>query len=108
VLTQTTSLTQDYRQFNFQYAQSWITGTSAAFSFNNGRNRLNSATPLLNPFPERLARHPGQPEPAAGRNIAVNNRNILVARNNMKVTDLQVKLQVATTVARCSICTGTW
>jgi len=45
VLTQTTSLTQDYRNFFFQYAQNWVTGTSAAFSFSNNRNRLNSARP---------------------------------------------------------------
>ena len=34
-----------------------------------------------------------------GFSKAVNNRNIRVAKNNMKVTDLQVRLQVITTVS---------
>ncbi len=34
-----------------------------------------------------------------GFNIGVNNRDIRVARNNMKVSNLQLKLQVATTVS---------
>ena len=34
-----------------------------------------------------------------GFHIAVNNRDIRIAKNNMKVSDLQLKLQVATTVS---------
>ena len=99
VLTQTTSLTQDYRQFQFQYAQSWISGTSAAFTFSDFRNNLNSATPLLNPYLSGSFDISVNQSLLQGMSPAVNNRYIRVARNNMKVTDLQVKLQVATTVA---------
>jgi outer membrane protein TolC len=99
VLTQTTALTQDYRSFFVQYAQTWVTGTSAAFSFSNNRNLLNSATPLLNPYLSGSFDIQVNQSLLQGFNVAVNNRNIRVARNNMKVTDLQVKLQVATTVS---------
>ena len=34
-----------------------------------------------------------------GFGISVNNRNIRVAKNNLKVTDIQLKLQVITTVS---------
>ena len=34
-----------------------------------------------------------------GRSLGVNNRNIRVAKNNLKVSNLQVKLQVVTTVS---------
>src|SRR5215472_5666778 len=37
VLTQTTSLTQDYRQYVLQYSQQWATGTSASATFFTGR-----------------------------------------------------------------------
>ena len=99
VLTQTTALTQNYRQFYIQYAQSWITGTSAAFSFSDNRYLLNSATPLLNPYVTGSFDVQVNQSLLQGFNPSVNNRNIRVARNNMKVTDLQVKLQVATTIS---------
>jgi outer membrane protein TolC len=99
VLTQTTSLTNDYRSFFVQYGQSWITGTSAAVSFSNNRTNLNSSTPLLNPYLTGNFDLQVNQALLQGFNVSVNNRNIRVARNNMKVTDLQVKLQVATTVA---------
>ncbi|HTS61168.1 MAG TPA: TolC family protein [Candidatus Acidoferrales bacterium] len=99
LLTNTTSLTQDYRSFYFQYSQQFITGTSAAFSWAGGRNYLNSSSPLLNPavsgYFDLIVNQPL----LQGFNVAVNNRNIRVARNNMKVSNLQVKLQVATTVS---------
>ena len=60
---------------------------------------INSPTPFLNPqitgyldlyFTQSLLQ---------GFGLAVNNRNIKVARNNLKVTDLQLKQQVITTVS---------
>ena len=99
LLNQTTALTNSYRAFVVQYGKQWLTGTSAYATFSTQRNLLNSSTPLFNPsisgsfdlqFTQNLLQ---------GRSIGVNNRDIRVAKNNLKVSDLQVKLQVATTVS---------
>jgi outer membrane protein TolC len=98
-LVQTTSLTQNYHSFFAQYSQQWITGTSAAFSFSNSSSYLNSSAPLLNPAIAGSFDITVNQPLLQGFNRAVNNRNIRVAQNNMKVSGLQVKQQVATTVA---------
>ena len=99
VLNQTTALTQDYRQFVFQYGQQFVSGTSAQFTIYDYRSLLNSATPLFNPsytgfFDFQITQNLLQ-----GLSVGVNNRDIRVARNNIKVSKLQLKLQVATTVS---------
>ena len=86
LLNQTTALTQGYRQFVFQYSQQFNTGTSGSFTFVNSRSLLNSSTPALQSVDQRILRLAGQPEPAAGLQPGVNNRDIRVAKNNMKVT----------------------
>ncbi len=99
LLNQTTALTNSYRSLAVQYGQQWATGTSAQFTFYNSRSYLNSSTPLFNPsltgyFDLYLTQNLLQ-----GFSPAVNTRDIRVARNNMKVSRLQVQLQVSTTVA---------
>ena len=98
-LVGTTTLTQVYRSLFFQYFQQWITGTSAAFSFSNSRVYLNSSSPLLNPALTGYFDVTVNQPLLQGLNRAVNNRNIRVAKNNITVSNLQVKLQVATTVS---------
>ncbi len=98
-LNATTMLVNSYRQGYFGYAQSWITGTYAQMTFGESRSLLNSATPLFNPsLSGYLDFYATQPL-LQGFNIGVNNRYIKVAKNNLKVSDLLVKQQVATTVA---------
>lgn len=99
LLNQTNALTNDYRQFVMQYAQQFVTGTAGAVTFVNYRSLLNSATPLFNPSSSGFIDLQITQELLQGFNIAVNNRDIRVARNNQKVSALQVKLQVATTVS---------
>src|SRR4051812_29327847 len=99
LLSQTTSLTNDFRAMNIQWGRQWLTGTSAYVTLSNSYNRVNSSSPLFNPsingsFDVYVTQNILQ-----GRSIAVNNRDIRVAKNNMKVSDLQVELQVGTTVA---------
>ncbi len=99
VLSQTSALTDSYRQLYFQYGQQFVTGTSAYFTVGEGRNLYNSATPLFNPsltgsFDLQINQNLLQ-----GFSIGANNRDIRVAKNNMKVANMQVELQVATTVA---------
>ena len=98
-LTGTTALTNSYRSLFFQYGQTFISGTSMYFTLGDSRNDYNSGYYLLNPslsgyfdmyFTQPLLQ---------GLSPGVNNRDIKVAKNNLKSTDLQVKLQVVTTVS---------
>ena len=98
-LNQTTTLVNSYQQMAFGYSQSWITGTYAQVTFSHNRSRLNSVTPLFNPsLSGSLDLYITQPL-IQGFNVAVNNRYIKVAKNNLKVSDLLLKQQVAVTVA---------
>jgi outer membrane protein TolC len=99
VLSQTPALINDSRQLQFGYAQSWVTGTSAQLAFSSYRSVLNSPSPVLNPYTQGFLDLYITQNLLQGFGIAVNNRNIRVARNNMKVTDLQVTRQVVTTVS---------
>jgi len=98
-LTGTTSLTNTYRNGYFQYGQNFITGTSMQFTVYNARNFYNSQyylfNPALNGFMDFYVVQPL----LQGLSTSVNSRDIKVARNNQKYTDLQIKLQVVTTVA---------
>jgi outer membrane protein len=96
---QTSVLTNDYRQYIFQYAQQFITGTSAQLTFYDYRSLLNSSVPLFNPSITGFLDLQISQNLLQGFNIGVNNRDIRIAKNNMKVTNLQLKLQVATTVS---------
>jgi len=99
VLNQTSALTNDYRQFIAQYAQQFVTGTNAQVTFSAYRTRVNSPTPLLNPATSGALDLQISQNLLQGLNIAVNNRDIRVAKNNMKVSNLQVKRQVVTTLS---------
>ena len=99
LLNQTTSLTNDYRQFVLQYAQQFVTGTSGALTFVTYHSLLNSSTPLFNPSTTGFLDLQITQNLLQGFHISVNNRDIRVARNNMKVSNLQLKQQVATTVS---------
>ncbi len=95
----TTTLVDSSRYGVVQYNQSWITGTSASFTFYEGRNFYNSSSPLFNPsLNGDLDLYVTQPL-LQGFSLPVNNRYIKVAKNNLKVSDLLMKQQVSTTVA---------
>ncbi len=99
VLNQTAALTNDYRQFAFQYSQSFLTGTYVQFTYLSYRSLENSPTLLLNPSTSGYADLYFQQPLLQGLSRAVNNRDIKVAQNNLKVTGLQLRRQVATTVS---------
>jgi len=99
LLNETAALTNDYHQFVFQYSQQFITGTSAQLTFFDYHSLENSPANLFNPsitgyLDLQIAQNLLQ-----GFNIGVNNRDIRIAKNNMKVSHLQLKLQAATTVS---------
>jgi outer membrane protein len=99
LLNQTTALTNDYRQYVFQYSQQFVTGTSGSVTYVSNRSNLNSPTPLLNPSTTGFIDLTINQNLLQGFSVAVNNRDIRVARNNQKVSMLQLKRQVITTVS---------
>ena len=99
VTTGATALLFDSRTFQTGYQQSFLSGTTASLGWNNSWVKSNNARSDINPswspninlqLTQRLLQ---------GFGFAVNNRNIRVARNNIRVSDLTFKQQVMTTVA---------
>ncbi|HLK48292.1 MAG TPA: TolC family protein [Bryobacteraceae bacterium] len=99
LLNQTAALISDYRYLQFGYSQAFTTGTYLQFTAVSFHNLLNSVVPLYNPaLTESLDLQVSQ-NLLQGLNRSVNDRYIRVAKNNEKVSDLQLKLQIATTVS---------
>lgn len=99
VLDQTTALTTDYHQIVMQYYQQFITGTSAQLTFYDNHSLQNTPVNTLNPYSTGFLDLQINQPLLQGFQMAVNNRDIRIAKNNQKVSDLQLKLQVITTVS---------
>ena len=99
IANQTYALVNTYRNLTIQYAQQFATGTNFQLTLTSLRSRLNSAVPQFNPVLSGYLDLTVTQSLLQGFGRAVNNRDIHVARNNVKWADLQLKLQVATTVA---------
>ncbi len=99
VLSQTDALTNDYRQVALQYSQSFPSGTYLQLTYLSYRSLENSPSLLLNPSTSGYVDLYIQQPLLQGLSRAVNNRDIKVALNNLKVTGLQLRRQVATTVS---------
>src|SRR5262249_52753751 len=93
LLTATTAPTNSSRQFFAQYSQSFLTGTFMNFTLGNTRNFYNSGSFILNPSMNGFFDMYFQQPLLQGFSPAVNSRDIKVARNAQKYTDIQVKLQ---------------
>jgi len=98
-LTGTTANVQDTRTYQAQYLQNWVFGLTAQLTYSSQFTKVNSLFNALNPYTA------GQLDLQITQNLlqgfgsAVNGRNIRVQKNNLKVTDLQFKQQVITTVS---------
>ena len=99
ILSGTPFFLNDSRTYQFGYGQQFVTGTSAQATYTSYRSTVNSLYNVLSPYTlGSMDLFINQPL-LQGFGIAVNNRNIRVAKNNRKVTDLQLKRQVITTVS---------
>jgi len=99
VLSGTPFLVNDSRTYQFVYGRQFVTGTSAQATYTSYSSAVNSVFNVLSPYTSNsLDLFITQPL-LQGFGVSVNNRNIRVAKNNMKVTDLQLKRQVITTVS---------
>jgi outer membrane protein len=99
VLTGTTALIQNTRTAQAQYQQNWSFGLSAQLTYFNQYTKLNSQFFDLNPFTTGDLDLQVTQNLLQGFGSSVNGRNIRVQKNNLKVTDLQFKQQVITTIS---------
>lgn len=98
LLNQTSALTNNYRQLTFQFSQQFPSGTGVQLTFFNYRGDFNSVIPQIDPFLSGYVDLQINQNLLQGFGRAVNNRDIRVAKTNVKWADLQLQLQVATTV----------
>jgi outer membrane protein len=98
-LTGTTALVLNTRTYQAQYQKIWDFGLNTALTYSSQRTQVNSAFFDLNPFTSGSLDLTITEPLLYGFGRAVNTRNIRVAKNNEKVTNLQFKQQVITTVS---------
>ena len=99
ILTGTTALINDSRAFQAAYTQNFNFGMTAGLTYSSTRNRYNSASFTLNPYTLGSLDLQISQQLLQGFGRAVNTKNIRVAKNNEKISDLQFKQQVITTVS---------
>jgi outer membrane protein len=99
ILTGTTAFIQDTRTYEAQYSQNWVFGLNAQLTYFSQYAKVNSQDFSLNPYTNGDLDLQVTQNLLQGFGSAVNGRNIRVQKNNLKVTDLQFKQQVITTVA---------
>ncbi len=98
VLTGTTALVESIHTYQASYSQNYHWGMNTQLTYGSTSQQVNSNFFSLNPYTNgQLDFQITQPL-LYGFGSAVNTRNIRVQRNNLKVTDLQFKQQVITTV----------
>ncbi len=99
ITTGTTALQFDNKGFTAGYSQNFLTGTALNYSWSNTKIQTNNPRVDLNPYWQPNMNLSISQKLMQGFGLAVNNRNIRVAKNNVKVGDLTFKLQVMTTVS---------
>lgn len=99
VLTGTTAFIQDTRTYQAQYSQTWSYGLTAQVTYFSQYTKVNSQYFALNPYTNGSIDLQLTQNLLQGFGRAVNQRNILVQRNNLKVTGLQFKQQLITTIS---------
>ncbi|MGC4051262.1 MAG: TolC family protein [Paludibaculum sp.] len=99
VLTGTNALVADTRTYQASYSQNWLFGLGATMSYSSQYTKVNSNFFTLNPYTSGNLDLQLTQNLLQGFGSAVNGRNIRVQKNNLKVTDLQFKLQLITTIS---------
>jgi outer membrane protein TolC len=104
--TGTNSLVSKTYVYASGYQQGFMTGGNLQVSWQDQISSANATTLDFNPYTQgSLSLQFTQPL-LQGFGLAVNNRNIRIAKNNLKVNDLLFKQQVMTTVS--TVVAGYW
>jgi outer membrane protein TolC len=99
VTTGTTALVTEAQTYNFSLSQGFLTGATVSLSFNNGIQDQNALRSIYNPFTNSSLDLQFSQPLLQGFGFAINNRNIRIAKNNLKVTDYTFQQQVISTVS---------
>ncbi len=99
LLTGTTSLVTGTKAVQASFSQTFPIGLTAQVTYASTNIHVNSNFFALNPYTSGDLDLQLTQNLLNGGGRAVNTRNIRVQKNNLKVTDLQFKLQVITTVS---------
>jgi len=84
---------------NFGIQKGFLTGGSVSFGWNNSRLETNAGRSDFNPSMTASFSLSIQQPLLRGFGLAVNNRNIRIAKNNRRVSDLAFRQQVISTVS---------
>jgi outer membrane protein TolC len=98
ITTGTTSLITQAQTYNFGVTQGFLTGGTATLSFNNGISDQNAIRNIFNPSTTSALDFQVNQPFLQGFGFAINNRNIRIAKNNIKVNDFTFQQQVLSTV----------
>jgi len=99
VTSGTTSLVTTGTVANFGISQAFLSGTNASLTFNNNDTSQNNFFSLLNPQTVSYMDLLVTQKLLQGFGFTVNNRNIRIAKNDLRVADLTFKMQVLNTVS---------
>ena len=99
ITTGLTSTVFDFAQHSYSVQKSWLGGTTTSFGWNN--TNLTGNNPLSDINPSKTSNFQLQVSQRLlqGFGVTVNNRNIRIQKNNIKVTDLQFRAQLLTTIS---------
>ena len=98
-VTGTNSLISNSKIANMSLSKNWLTGTSATLSFNNNFLFQNSGRNDFNPSRSVTGELSVTQHLLQGFGLAVNRRNIKIAKNNIGVSELVFRQQVITTAS---------
>jgi len=94
-----TGVTADQTQGSVAIQQGFLTGTTVSLGYTQSYLKSNSLGLGLNPTNDGSVTFRLTQRVLQGFGLAVNNRNIRIAKNNLKVADLTFKQQVITTTS---------
>jgi outer membrane protein len=98
ITTGTTSLVSTNKLANFNVQENFPTGGTATFSYNNTFSEQNAYLNLFNPVTTAYLDLVVAQPLLQGFGLALNNRTIRVAKNNLRAADIVFKQQVIVTV----------
>ena len=98
-VSSTSALITSYQQVSVAYTQSFTPGTTIQADYAGARYQVNSPANALNPYATGTLDFNITQSLLQGLGRPVNDRYIRIAKNNMKVNDLNFKEQVVTTIA---------
>jgi outer membrane protein len=98
-VSSTPALINSSQSYFFAYTQSWTPGVTIQLDYQGYHSQVNSPANALNPYSTGTLDFQVTQNLLQGFGRAVNNRYIRIAKNNIKVNDLNFKEQVIATVA---------